>query len=379
MGVFVDIHVLQSVPPSNINRDDSGSPKTATYGGTRRARVSSQAWKKATRVRMKDSFDASELGFRTKRALGELVVRLETLLPDATPEERRTRAEGVLGKLGLKLVEGRKKPKKGQDAASTEGDEPDADKTQYLVFFSARQLGRLATLAAGEEAVTEKAAKAAADQDHGIDVGVFGRMVADASDINVDAAVQCAHALSTHEVVPEFDYYTAMDDLAPDDNPGADMIGVVEFNSATYYRYATVNIGGLLENLGDKDAAVKAAAAFVDAFVTSMPTGKRNTFANGTPVDLAVVALRTDQPLSWVGAFERAVPASSEGYVERSTRQLVEYVRDVEAAYARPAEVALVARVGERTKEAEGLGEVMPLPELGARLSDELRRRLADD
>ena len=64
--LFVDINIIQTVPPSCINRDDTGSPKTAIYGGVRRARVSSQSWKKAVRDEFKLRFDGDDLATRTK-------------------------------------------------------------------------------------------------------------------------------------------------------------------------------------------------------------------------------------------------------------------------------------------------------------------------
>src|SRR5690606_38059401 len=72
------------------------------------------------------------------------------------------------------------------------------------------------------------------DADHSIDLALFGRMVADVSDLNVDASAQVAHAISVHAVDNEYDYFTAVDDAKQDDedeDAGAAMIGTVEFNS----------------------------------------------------------------------------------------------------------------------------------------------------
>jgi len=116
-----------------------------------------------------------------------------------------------------------------------------------------------------------------------------------------------------HAVDNEFDYFTAVDDVkhaSEDEDAGAGMIGTVEFNSSTLYRYATVDVDLLHHNLGDDDrATTRAVQAFVRAFVESMPTGKQNTFANRTLPDAVVVTVRDTQPVNLVGAFEDAVVA----------------------------------------------------------------------
>ncbi|HEY0805098.1 MAG TPA: type I-E CRISPR-associated protein Cas7/Cse4/CasC, partial [Pseudonocardiaceae bacterium] len=228
---IVDIHVIQTVPPSNLNRDDTGSPKTAVYGGQRRARVSSQAWKRATRTAFDTLLDRAELGVRTKRVvelIGTEIARQDPVLTDRAPEL----AKAVLTAAGIKIVPARKKG------------EP--DESGYLIFLSNRQISGLAELAvsaahtAGDDklVIDTKEAKARADRDHSVDVSLFGRMVADVTDLNVNAAAQVAHALSVHAVTNEYDYFTAVDDHKnndEDEDAGAGMIGTVEFNSSTLY------------------------------------------------------------------------------------------------------------------------------------------------
>src|SRR5690606_3506822 len=94
-------------------------------------------------------------------------------------------------------------------------------------------------------------AKAPAAPRPSVAIALFGRMVADVADINVDAAVQVAHALSVHRVDNESDYYTAVDDENTDDETGAGMIGTVDFNSATLYRYAALGVHQLAATLGE--------------------------------------------------------------------------------------------------------------------------------
>lgn len=361
---FVDIHVLQSVPPSCVNRDDTGSPKTAIYGGVRRARVSSQAWKKAARTEFKKHLDRSDLGVRTKRALELVTDEMAELAPEMSEADRLERATKVLeaAKLKPKPV----KAKKGEEAVDARLAE-----TDYLIFFSRTQIRRLAELAIESDKPNAKEALAAASAENGIEVALFGRMVADSKLLTVDASVQVAHAISTHAAEIESDYFTAVDDQREDDVQGADMIGVVDFTSATLYRYATINMPLLAENLGDEAAAVRAAQAFVRAFCLSMPTGKQNTFGNRTIPDAVVVTLRDDQPVNAVGAFEAPITAKGRGLVESSAQQLANHLTSFDAMLAAPAATFVTVASPAAAALAEGsasrpLAEV--IDELGAAL-----------
>jgi CRISPR system Cascade subunit CasC len=343
---IVDIHIIQTVPPSNINRDDTGSSKTAVYGGQRRARVSSQAWKRATRDAFEALLDSSELGVRTKRVvelIGTEIARQDPTLTDRSHEL----AAAVLNAAGIKTVAARKK------------EEP--DESGYLVFLSNGQIGSLAELAVGaahtagdgKPVINGKEARARADRDHSVDVSLFGRMVAEVTDLNVDAAAQVAHALSVHTVSNEYDYFTAVDDHKNDDedeDAGAGMIGTVEFNSSTLYRYATVDVDRLHDNLGDREATRRATEAFVRAFVSSMPTGKQNTFANRTLPDAVLVVVRQSQSINLVGAFEDAVVDGEKGgRIAASIRRLAEHGRDLHEAFDEHPVAAWSFGVGERT------------------------------
>ncbi len=352
MTLHIDIHVIQSVPPSNLNRDDTGSPKTATYGGVRRARVSSQAWKRATRRDFEEHLDRRDLGVRTKRAVEVLSQLIVERLPGTDAAAAAGRAVKALEAAGLKVKAGRK---------TKEGEAP---LTEYLVFFSNSQLERLAELAAASDGVVEaRAAKNALNQGHSVDVALFGRMVADDANLNVDAACQVAHALSTHAVTTEFDYYTAVDDRNPTEETGAGMIGTIEFDSATLYRYATINVDGLQRNLGDDAATARAVEAFVLSFVTSMPTGKQNTFANRTVPDAVVVMAREGRPVNLVGAFEDAI-RSSDGFISSSCEAFAQYAADVDKSFSSPPTDTWVTRVGGRTDSLAALGEPITLDQL---------------
>ena len=206
-----------------------------------------------------------------------------------------------------------------------------------------------------------RAVKKIVQETHAVDIALFGRMVADDTDLNVDAACQVAHAISTHAAENEYDFFTAVDDeksRSEEEDAGAGMMGTIEFSSATMYRYATINVDMLRHNLGNGEAALRALEVFIRGFCLSMPTGKQNTFANRTVPEAVVVAVREDQPVSLAGAFEEAVPAmGAHGYVDRSVKALARHAATIEDSYGltplRSFVVALtdsdaVASLGER-------------------------------
>lgn len=356
---FIDIHVLQTVPPSNLNRDDTGNPKSAIFGGVARARVSSQAWKRAVRMAVKERLDPSEVGERTLRVVQTLSDRIAEKAPELEETVCDTLAADVFKALGIKLDKPR--AKKGEEQARDE----QLERSQYLVFLSAGQLDALANLAVeahtGGGAVDKKQAKAAAQRANSIDVAMFGRMIADDGELNVDAAVQVAHAISVHATDPEFDYFTAVDDKNVDDQ-GAGMIGTVAFNSATLYRYATINVSGLEANLGTAAATQRAIQEFTRAFVTSMPTGKQNTFANRTLPHAVVVMVRDDQPVNLAVAFEEAVTGSSR--VAQACSAFADRAQGQATAFSVAPRQTFVVRAGTETDSLAALGEARTLDEL---------------
>jgi CRISPR system Cascade subunit CasC len=350
---FIDVHVLQTVPPSNLNRDDTGSPKTAFFGGVRRARVSSQAWKRAARKAFADQLDPSSLGVRSRRVVE--VIADEIRRVDGSRDEAASvsLAEQVLGKVGIKLKAARGKPEAPKES-------------EFLYFLSRRQIENLAAaaVAAGPDGSYPADVKKLADREHSVDIALFGRMVADQTDLNVDAACQVAHALSVHAVEDESDYFTAVDDHKADDDEedaGAGMIGTVEFNSSTLYRYATVDLTALSRNLGDPAAVRRAVEVFLDCFVTSMPTGKQNIFANRTLPDAILVQVRDDQPVSYAGAFEEAIEGR-DGRVKQAVGRLASHAGELAMAYGLQPVATFVA--GPAAAGIESLGERRAWPEV---------------
>ncbi|MCR1781133.1 type I-E CRISPR-associated protein Cas7/Cse4/CasC [Nocardioides carbamazepini] len=369
MTTFIDIHVLQTVPSSNINRDDTGRPKTGIFGGFTRARVSSQAWKRATRKDFARYLPDAERGVRTRRIIADLIEQIRAIDDSIEQTEAIELAKNVMGAAGIKFKAARKK--KGE-----EGDDQ-LDLSEYLLFVSNQQVQNLARLAVEGRsgAIDKTAAKKAIQLDNGIEVALFGRMVADDASINVDAAVQVAHALSTHAVESEYDYYTAVDDRNTEGDPAAGMIGVIEFNSSTLYRYATINLDQLHENLGDLELESRAAEAFIRSFVVSMPTGKQNTFANGTLPDAVVVQLRDGRPINLVGAFEEPVrPDSDRSISTLSAERLATRAQEIDECYGMAPSDSFVLAVNGSVREVLGsTGEVLGLDPLVSAVKERAR------
>ncbi|MCK9459125.1 MAG: type I-E CRISPR-associated protein Cas7/Cse4/CasC [Proteobacteria bacterium] len=347
--MFVELHIIQNFAPSCLNRDDTNSPKDCVFGGYRRARVSSQCLKRAMRMQFKEGnlIPKDQLAVRTKRIVDEIGGRLAARGKDL--EAAKQVVTVALAGAELKVVE--------------EG------KTQYLLYVGEDELKKIADVCvahwdellaltapkaevegkkkkAKEEKreAKESVPKAIRDEMTGIlgsgkaaDLALFGRMLADMPEKNIDAACQVAHALSTNEVAMEMDFYTAVDDLKPNDNQGADMMGVVEFTSACFYRYAVVNADLLAGNMGsDKAAAKRAVEAFLKAAIAAVPTGKQNSMAAFNP-PLYVMAVVRNGGAAWnlANAFMKPVRPLDAGkdIGELSVERLGAHLAKLEAMY----------------------------------------------
>lgn len=322
--MIIEVHAIQTFGPSNLNRDDTGNPKDALFGGARRARISSQSAKRAMRV--SDIFIqeiAVPGGTRTKALANEIA---KQLLAAGVPEgEAVESAEYVVGTVFAKAG------KKG---------------SSVLVYISADEFGLLvdAILEARQNGGLPDAGQLQKDftkrlKDRALapDIALFGRMLAENPSLNVDAACEMMHSLSTHEVnTAEFDYFTAVDDLTPEEESGAGMLGLVAFNSATYYRLARIHWEQLLQNLhGDVDLAQRTISGFMKAFALVVPSGMKNSFVNQHAPDfLMAVARPGNDGQSLVNAFEQPIRArKNSGYAEPSVQALGKYWEQVDKAY----------------------------------------------
>lgn len=352
--MIIELHLLQSFPASNLNRDDLGQPKSVTFGGALRGRVSSQSLKKAARSLFPEvGLAEGETAWRTKRLLLKAAQELTPGIGEGggaqePADEERTIVREALRQMGFEL-----------DAN---------DLTQYLLFVGTRAVDDLATfcrdnrtkLLADAEArekekktkknkgttkkkVTDDAKKVAErilDARSAVDIALFGRMVADNKDFNVDAASQVAHAISTHSVANEFDFYTAVDDLKPEGEAGADMIGTVDFNAACYYHYANLDLGQLRRNLfgkeakpdeDDEDLLRRATSAWLNAFIRAVPSGKQNSMAALTMPDTLLAVVRDSGSWNLANAFLDPVPG--QGVMGESTKRMWQHFQQLRGFY----------------------------------------------
>lgn len=378
MALTIDIHALQTLPPSLINRDDTGAPKSAVYGGVPRQRVSSQAWKRAIRKYFESEIDAESVGDRSKR-LPEKIARKAQEHEGWNAERAQKEVAELFKAAGIKTEVDAKRIKALKDSEETTEEELAAaqyPQTKYLLFLSPHQIERAAEaiIAADGEKIKKKDALEILDTQHSVDMALFGRMVADDAAYNVDAAVQVAHALGIHASAPEFDYFTAVDDLAEEgEETGAGMIGTVQMMSSTLYRYATVNLDGLTRNLDSAENAKQAAVNFVDAFIKSMPTGKINTFANQTMPELIYIAVRDTRPVSLVTAFEEPVePTTGQSLRVAGAEALAKEEAEFEENYGLQPRAAFVVGLSEARQAFAQIADEVTLPELSQRLSSAL-------
>jgi CRISPR system Cascade subunit CasC len=326
----LELHSIQSFAPSNLNRDDTGSPKDCEFGGVRRARISSQCWKRAIRIAFKDRGLVSEdnRGERSRKIAGHVAKVIANGLPEETA---RRVAENALAAIGLKNTK--------------------AGDSEYLLFVSNFGLQQFAEACKKHWAALEKTKDPkklpkdfADDLDdlmqtgRAIDVALFGRMIADRPSDNIDAASQVAHAISTHRADLEFDYYTAVDDLQPDADTGAGMIGSLEFNAACYYRYANIDVAQLSRNLdGQRNLVREGLQAFLSAAIEAIPSGKQNGTAAHNPPSFVLTVVRPSGLWSLANAFLKPVrPKAGGDLAESSIAELSAYWNKLAAVYGTP-------------------------------------------
>ena len=322
MADFLQLHLLTAYGPSNLNRDDTGRPKSVVFGGAPRLRVSSQSLKRAWRTC--DVFASKldgHLARRTQRLGKDVHKRLIQggMAEDEALETARSIA-GVFGKI------------RGKDA-----EEPTF--IEQLAFISPEERADALALAdrvlAGESIETPKADDLLRKTDTAADIAMFGRMLADDPKFNREAAVQVAHAITTHRAVAEDDYYTAVDDLKSRDEPedaGAGFVGVQEFGAGVFYLYVCVDRGLLLRNLDDTQAVRDAGlAALVEAAATVGPRGKQASFASHARALYALGERGAAQPRSLAAAFLKPISGGDHG--KHSVEALESFRDRLDTAY----------------------------------------------
>ena len=343
MSRFLQLHLLTFIPPANLNRDDTGRPKTAIVGGAPRLRLSSQALKRAWRT--SDVFKqalAGHMGERTQRLGDEVQAHL--LEHQVAPERARKIAREVAE------VFGKLKDEK----------DPNPTRIEQLAFISPQERQGAMALAeraaASGEAIDRKGAGLLRTSDTAADIALFGRMLADDPGYNREAAAQVAHAITTHRVVVEDDYYTAVDDLKrPSEDAGAGFLGEAAFGSGVFYLYLCIDRALLLKNLGGDaraaELAATALAALAEAAATTAPSGKQNSYAAHGRAQYVLAERGDAQPRTLAGAFSR--PVMGTDLVEDSIKALMKFRDDLDEAYGRAAVDDRIMHVGHGGSLAE--------------------------
>ncbi len=314
--MFIEIHLIQNFAPSNLNRDDTNNPKDCEFGGVRRARISSQCLKRA--IRWDDSFART-----TGVSVSQRTVRIASEL------KKGLQQQGQSEENAQKLAEEFARNYSSKKAALDEG------KTNVLLFLSQEEIKEivlhLVEIVDKPDEIKKYAedfAKSTKKRPAAPDIALFGRMLADRPETNVDAACQVAHAISTHAVNMDIDFFTAVDDLLPEGETGAGMMGVTGFNSACFYRYACIDFDLLKANLnGDAALARRTVEGFLRASVHAVPTGKQNSFGAQNPPSFLLAVVRSDgQCWSLANAFEKPVhPNAKNSLVQGSIAALDAY------------------------------------------------------
>ncbi|MDW7979951.1 MAG: type I-E CRISPR-associated protein Cas7/Cse4/CasC [Verrucomicrobiales bacterium] len=318
---LIELHIIQSFPVSCLNRDDVGAPKTATFGGVTRARISSQCLKRAIRELARETAPELFAANRSRLIITPLVEALKKYGVDETEALKRAQQVGdYLATL---------------DKEAADKGEP---KVKTLMFLSPAEVDAIARALAdsvnkGDKPKDLKKAVASACKSVALkdaaDIAIFGRMVASDHSLTVEGAGLFSHALSTHKAENDIDFFSAVDDLQKQEEAGAGMTGTLEFTSATYYRYVGLNLDLLADenHLGalTQQQRKQVVDAFIRAAVLAIPGGRKNSM-NAHTLPAYVLGLVKDkgQPIQLINAFEKPI-SSQNGFIEPSIRALKEH------------------------------------------------------
>lgn len=332
---FVQLHLLTHYPPSNLNRDDTGRPKTALVGDATRLRISSQSQKRAWRT--SDTFEVSLagcLGTRT-RQLGKEIFK--TLCAGGVSDKlAREWAKDIAKQFGK--LKSDKKPVNNSDL-----------EIEQLAHLSPEEwdaaLALANELASRKEAPTEAELKLLTQPRRAVDIAMFGRMLADSPEFNVEAAVQVAHAITVHRAAVEDDFFSAVDDLNRD-TTGAGHIGERGYGAGLFYLYIAINRELLRRNLGGDEALTeRALAALVQAVTRVSPTGMQNSFASRAYAGYVLAEKGDQQPRSLSQAFLKPVRDQGDGVFTQAVAALEARQRNFDAVYGACAEARYTLNV----------------------------------
>lgn len=315
MTRFVQLHLLVSYPPANLNRDDLGQPKTARMGGVDRLRISSQSLKRAWRTsELMQQQIGDRIGQRTKRLGREA---FDALVAAGVSEKlAKIWAEKIASVYGTVKKDG-------------------SLEIEQLVHVSPEERATLdalvATLAAEKREPTDAELNALLHAQTAVDIAMFGRMLASKTEHSSEAAVQVAHAIGVHASVIEDDYFTAVDDLNLTD-PGAAHIGETGFAAAVFYQYICIDRDLLKQNLGADEALTqRALRALAETAHKVGPTGKQNSFASRAYAHYSLAEKGNQQPRSLALAFVK--PVGGGDYASEAAQSLERVLENMDRVY----------------------------------------------
>lgn len=335
MSLFIELHLIQNFAPSNLNRDDTGAPKDALFGGHRRARISSQCLKRAIR----NSPEMKKIPPQCNSIRTQNIVSLiEEKLVELGYSDSQKKIKSALSSVKLKIKEN------GNSETLLFLGEKEISGLAELIIKYWDQLGESDANASKKEAKNkapknlEKDITSLLNGQKAVDVALYGRMLADLPVANQEASCQVAHAISMQRIEREFDYFTAIDDRGNIEQSGAGMIGQIEFNSATFYRYAVLDPHKLISNLEqDKELALESIRAFILSCIKAIPTGKQNSFAAHNLPSFIGVSIRNGTPLNLANAFEKPVwPKNETALSTLSVRELANHEDQIAGIYGHP-------------------------------------------
>lgn len=337
---LIELHILQSFPVTCLNRDDYGSPKSAVFGGTPRARISSQCLKRAHRELFSEELPTFNQGVRTKLLVKLYQEYIYTNHPDLLKQHPNLPTQ--LAEIWYKKNKGKaEESNKKKDATQT--DENGGAPT--LLYVSRAEISE--TVKVAIESISKGGSDESSFKDQIIkaikkvnlmdaaDIALFGRMIANRPELNIEGAAMFSHALSTHRAEPEFDFYVAVGDLQEDDSTGAEMMGTLEYNSACYYRYIGINLTLLRQNLPtlNPDELKTIVDAFIRTALLSVPAARKNSMNGATLPGYVLGTYRaTGQPLQLINAFEAPVKSNT-GYMTASREALTAELEKLESTW----------------------------------------------
>lgn len=341
MSKFIEISILKNYSSSNLNRDMDGSPKVAYFGDCQRARISSQCLKRNIRKSeyLKNALGENTVGCRTRRT--DILV-FEELDKRGDYSKYKPEINKLLNSLG-------KKDKKDTDNAKDKKETKETQGSTTIQFYSTADITKICDIL--EDAIKNgESLKGLKLEDIlkkdfnirpiTLDIALFGRMAATKSFSTIEAAMQVSHAISTHKVKLENDFFTAVDDLIEEreGESGSGHLGDFEFNSSCYYEYFNIDVDKIfsnLKNIENKDEIYNIFEPLIKTICLENPKGKQTSYAASVYPSLVMIEIKdTKIPVNYSNAFITPIKNDENGnIVENSVKVLGQYVSKMDKIF----------------------------------------------